>query len=299
MGTTLKARRKLADLYKTGVEVRFGPGPDGKPQGEIGPFEDSGGSPIPASDDQVCVWVQPPSPLQREQALRYAQASRSKALLAAKRDEESDEHLTVMAFLADMSDETLAEYVLVNGNEARRQEAMRDVLGRDEWKDITALTDAMAQFEDDQTPPDDPEYKAVLERETQFSDQISDREHELMDGARDALMMLGRERIEKKALEQRSEIVGTQAFMQEYERQMMFYSVRDMDNQGSCFFESAKECADVPDEVRVKFKEALEPFLNDGAEAKNLPGAADGLEPSVQPSKPETSAASTPEDVSA
>jgi hypothetical protein len=298
MATTLKARRKLSDLYKVGVEVRFGPGPDG-PLAEIGPFMDSDEQPIPASDDQIAVWVQPPSPLQREQALRYAQASRSKALLAAKRDEESDEHLTVMSFLADMSDDTLIEYILVNQRDQRRQEAMRDVLGEDDWKDVLSYQDALNKFEEDGTPTDDPEYTALLELDQKFTDQVAERERSILDASRAALLMLGRAKNEKKALEQRSDIVGSQAFMQEYEQQMLFYSVRDMEDQGSCFFESARECADVPDEVRITLKKALEPFINDGTEAKNLPGAEDGSPLSEPPSKPETSEASTPEKVSA
>src|SRR4051794_12904240 len=82
--TNIQARRKLSDLYKKGVEVRFGPGPDKEPVGKIGPFVDSDGHPIKVLSTEIAMFVQPPSPLQREMALRDAQAARSKALVRAK-----------------------------------------------------------------------------------------------------------------------------------------------------------------------------------------------------------------------
>jgi hypothetical protein len=291
----IKARRKLSDLYKKGVEVRFGPNDAGKVEGNVGPFVDSEGKPVPATDEHVAMWVQPPSPLQREMALRDAQAARARALVRAKRNEDSEEHLTVMAFLADMSDDTLIEYVLVSDQDSRRNDATREILALKEWEDITSYQDAMRQFEE-MTPEeleDNAEYDALMELDSKFADQVSKREAELLDAAREVLQMRGRGAAEAKALEKRAELVGSQAFMREYERQMMFYSVRDVDDTGVLFFESARELAEQEDEVRELLAEALTPFISDGAEAKNSPGVASGSESSELPKKPETSEAST------
>lgn len=300
MATNIKSRRKLSDLYKRGVEVRFGPGEDGNPVGKIGPFEDSDGSSIPLPEDWVAAWVQSPSPLQREQALRDSQAVRARSLVRAKRDEDSEEHLTAMAFLVEMEFETLIDYVLVSEMENRRADATREILADEEWKDLTVYQDAMRQFDDMSEEERDAseEYKAMMRLDDKLATQIHDRERELYDAAYESLKLLGRANVEKKALEKRVEIAASQVFMAEYERQMMFYSIRDIEDHGVLFFESARECAEQEDGIREIFAEALDQFIDDVGEAKNSQRVVSGSESSELPSEPETSEASIPQTVS-
>ena len=289
MARNIKARRKLSDLYKTGVELRFDA--DG---GHIGPFLDDDGKPVEASEDQVAMWVGPPSPLQREMSLREAQAMRARALIRTKREDDSEEQLTSKAFLAEMSRDTLIDYLLITDQEERRTEAIRDVLSRPEWKDITELQDAMRQFDEAKTPDDDPDFAALLERDAAYGNQVSEREMQLTEASREAMALLGREEMEKRGLEKRADLVGSQAFMQEYERQMTYSSVRDIDNHDLLFFDSALDFADADDIIRDTIAEALNSFISDGAEAKNSPGAASSSDSSTPPSEPEISEASTP-----
>src|SRR5438445_1854692 len=285
----IAARRKLSELYVRGVEVRFDA--DG---GHVGPFEDDDGKPVPLSTDQVAVWVQPPSPLQREMAMRDAQAQRARSLLRTLRDSEAEEYLTGTVFVAEMDDATLVDYILLHESEQRRQEAIRDVLDRDEWSDVVAYQDAMRKVEEDGADETDPEYAELLKLDLKYGDQVSKRQAELSDSAHDVLMMLGRERQEKQALDLRKEVVGSQAFMHEYELQMTYYSVRDPKDHAELFFGSAKEWAEQDEEIRATVGEALIQFIGEVGEAKNSPRVAPGSEPSEPPSKPETSAASTP-----
>jgi len=146
--TTIKARRQLSDLFKEGTEVRFGRDPKtNKPYGKVGPFIDSMGNRAACPENEVAVFVRPPDPLQRDMAMREANAKRARALVKAKRDEESEEHLTILAFLADMGDETLVDYVVLGDVAKRRAEAEREVLSLEEWKEMDAYQDAMRQFE--------------------------------------------------------------------------------------------------------------------------------------------------------
>lgn len=302
MATNIKARRKLSDLFKTGVEIRFGMDPEtGKPAGRVGPFLNSRGDRLSLPDDEVAMFIRPPDPLQREMAMREGQAKRARALIKAKRDEDSEEHLTIMAFLADMSDETLIDYVLMADAGERRTEAEREILSLDEWKEMSSYQDAMRQFVD-VDPAElegNEEWEALAALDDKFGDQISKRERELLDAQRDVLRMLDRSQVERQALEKRAELAGSQAFMKEYELQMLFYSVRDVDNNDLLFFESARDFASQPDEVKETINEALLPFISDGTEAKNSSGAAPGSDSSALPSEPETSAPSTPEELSA
>jgi hypothetical protein len=286
----IKARKKLTELFRRGIEIRFDA--DG---GHIGPFKDEDGKDLPATDDQVAMWVQAPSPYQREMAMRDSQGARAKALLRAKRDENSEEYLTSKAFLADMTDETLVEYLLVMDTEERRNEAIRDVLSRDEWSDFPALQDAFRRMEEVGGDPESDEYRDLTEADRRYGKQVSEREAELSDAARVSLGYIGREESERRAVEKRSEVAGSQAFMAEYEKQMMFYAIRDLENTTNLFFDSVEEWNEQPEEIRSVVIEALGQFIGEAAEAKNLPGVASGSDSSVLPSEQETSEASTPE----
>lgn len=296
MARNLQARRKLSELYRKGIEVRFGP--DGY---RIGRQADTGLPPFddPLREDEVAVWVCPPSPLQRDQAMRDAQAAKARALIKAKRDENSEEHLTTLAFLAEMSHETLIDYVLEGERDEREREAMRDVLGEDEWKDITELQDALRQFDESGAAEDDPEWVPVLERDREYGRQVNKRLREITEGARESYRMLSIESLEKRALDKRSELVGAQRFMTEFELRMTYYSVRDIKDRNVLFFDSPHEFSEQDDIIQHGIKEALAIFINDGTEAKNWSGAASGSSASTPPDKPETSAASTPAAVSA
>lgn len=287
----IKARRRLDDLFKTGVEIRFG-GRYGK-KGALAPDKEG---PFPDSprDDEIAMWVQPASPHQRDMALRNANAARARAVVTAKNDEFSEEHLMAMEFITDMSEETLYDYILISETDSRRQDAVREILSEDEWSNITELQDAMRMFEENETPEDDPEYIAVREQEKRLEDQVQKREKELRETAYEVLKMKGVASAQKQAIGRRSEIVASQAFMKEYELQMRYYSVRDYENHGVLFFESARDYAEQSDEVHELVDMALETMITDGNEAKNSLRAESGSDSSDLPSKPATSESSTP-----
>lgn len=165
---------------------------------------------------------------------------------------------------------------------------------------MTSYQDAARQF-GEKTPEElaeDPEWEAFQELDTRFGDQVTERERQMADAERDALMMLlksGRDKVEEQALKRRAEFAGTQAFIAEYERQMQYYSVREMDDPNMLWFANVDDYSTADELVRETIAEALEPFINEGSTAKNSPRAASGSDSSVLPEKPETSESSTPE----
>lgn len=287
----IKARKKLSELFKRGIEVRFDE--DG---GHIGPFLDDTGNPTEATDEQVAMWIQPPSPFQREMALRDAQAARARALLRAKRDEDSEESLTSRAFLAEMTDDTLLEYVLMMDEDERRNIAVREVLAREEWENFEALQDSFRRMEEVGGKPEDEEWADLMEADRRYGAQVTEREEELTEAARETLGYLGKEQLERRALEKRSEIVGSQAFMAEYEKQMVYYAIRDIENNANLFFDSVDEWNEQPDEIRSVVIEALSAFIGEAGEAKNSLGAVSGSDSSTPPNEPEISEPSTPQE---
>lgn len=293
VGRNIKARKKLSQLYRRGVEVRFGPS-----GGRIGPFVDVDGEAIPLAEDEVALWVAAPSPMQREMSMREAQAKRARTLLRAKRETDSEEHLTSKAFLAEMSFETLVDYVLSVQLDDVRNEAIRDVLSREEWSEMTDLQEAMRQFEESGKDKDDPEWADLLQKDVEYGQAVANRQAELLAAQREVLSMLTRDHLETRALERRAELVGSQAFMFEYERWMTYYSVRDIEDRDVLFFEDVDEWSEQEEEIREKVAEALSGFIQDGNDAKNLPRAEPGSEQSDPPSKQETTESSTPGAVS-
>ena len=273
----IAARKKLSALYARGVALRFTPeGPKfADPDVNRGAFPEDD----KAGPDDVEVWIAPPNPHQREMALREGQAARARALLKVKNDPESEEHLTTKAFLADMSFETLVDYMIVNDQQERLNEAMRSVLGEDEWENFPELQDAMRQYDEavaayEETgtgvdPRTDPEFNPLREADARFAKAVDEREHEMREAARESMILVGRDELERRAMERRGEMVGSQAFAIEYEDHMRFYSVREPDNRNALFFENVRALREADDVVRDAIVTALRMFITEGAEAKN------------------------------
>lgn len=294
----IRPRKRLSALYDMGVEIRFTPTGPKVPESGKGLLVDENNKPVPVGPEDVQMWCQPPSPFQKEMAMRDGQAARARALVRVRRDKESEEHLTVMAYLTEMSDETMVDYVLQSTSDQRRDEALRDILALKEWENFEELRDAMRLYDEmseEEVAAHAKEYEALLERDEELGNQVAKREAELRDGEYEAVKLRSREDLEKKAIERRAEIVGHQAFMFEYELQMQYYSCKDFDSHGTLFFESARDLANEAEEVQDTIRTALTEFISDAGEAKNWLGAADGSEPSVQPNAPEISAPSIPE----
>lgn len=303
----IKARRALSDLFKKGTEIRFGPdpeNPDGPTKCELGPFLRDSGERIPPRDDQVVLWVTPADPLQREQALREANAKRAGSIVRAKRDKESEEHLTAMAFLADLSDETLVEYVVIGNEGIHQQEAEREVLARDEWKDMTSYQDAMRQFQgmSEEELERNEEWRTLLDLDERYGEQTRERVLELSAAEREVLRMTvrsDRAAVEKMALSKRAELAASSVFMNQFDRWMVFYAVREFEDTSQQFFEDPDDLARQPQEVKNLISEALLPYISDVGEAKNSPRVVDGSASSEPPSEPATSDRSIPVEQSA
>ena len=263
----IAARKKLSALYARGIAVRFGA--DGarfgtKPNGQ---FEDDD----VLGEEEVELWIAPPNPHHREMAMREAQAARARSLLAIKKqDKDSEEYLTSQAYLADMDLATLIDYLIIATGDQRTQAAIREVLAKDEWENIDELRDAMAQYQDDENAdPSDPQYKALLERDIEYGQQVAEVEKRLTEEERVSLEVLSRDDLEKRALERRGEIAASQAFIYEYERQMKFYSVREPGNHDTLWYSKPQELTEESEVIQAAIEEALRRFLKDGTEAKN------------------------------
>jgi hypothetical protein len=283
--TRIDKRKRLEALFERGDYVRFNADANGIPVV----------NPEPPSEDDMRVWVGPPTPLQREMAVREAQASRARAMLSARGKEGSQDWLTVNGFIQGLSMDALLDYVLDLDDTERVQEARRDVLKEDEWDDFNSLRDSMRQFEEAGSPYDDPEWQGLLERDVAFGDQVTARAAELRAAAREGYSMMPRVEVEKKALDKRIDQTGAAAFMSNYEEWMLFYACRDDEDHSILFFDTVSEMKSQPEMVQEALANRLALFIAESSEAKNSQGAVSGSASSAPSDAAATSEPSTPE----
>lgn len=284
----IKARKRLQALYARGTVVRFNA--DGW---EKGPFEEPLG---PDDEDTVEIYVCAPSPLQREQALREAQAARARASLAAK-DENSDTNEAVMArgWVANLSLDGVIDNALELDEGERRASAEREVLSREEWEDFDALMDAMRQWDEAGNPRTE-EWQPLIERDLEFGRQLREEANRRRADDRESMKMLPRKQLEERVFTKRIELAGTQAFMAKYEEQMLLYACRDPEDHDELFFFDGEELLSQDDLVQEALTTVLAEFIKDPREAKNSQRAESGSEQSEPPVEPEISEASIPEE---
>lgn len=282
---SIQKRRRLDALFDEGGPVRFNKGPDGKPIVDGEP-----------TDDDVVIWVSPPSPLQREMALREAQAARARAMLEARREAESTQYVVARSFLVNLEMDGLIDYVLEIDETERLTRARRDVLAEKEWEDFNALRDAMRQFEEAGSPYDDPEWKPLLDRDAKFGDAVFERSNELRMADREGLALMPREELEKRALDKRIDQAGSSVFMKVYEEWMLYFACRDDEDHSQLFFEDLTDMKSSHEKIQEACSAKLTSMIQDPGEAKNSQAVGSGSTSSEPPSEPETSPVSTPEE---
>lgn len=271
--TNIQKRKRLEALYERGENVTFGP-----------------------EDEQVAIFVGPCSPLQREMAIREAQAQRSRAMLEARTDDTSGQALNARSFISGLNLDELIEYITSLDESDRTSRARRDVLALKEWEDFNSLRDSMRQFEEAGSPVDDPEWAPLMKRDAQFGDQVLERIEVIREGDIEGLKLMPRDVLEKRAFEKRVEQAGSNVFMKVYEDYMLFYSCRDDEEHSELFFDSVEDLRSMPEEVQDSLETTLAKFITEAAEAKNSPPVVSGSTSSDQSNEPETSPSSTPED---
>lgn len=306
--TNIEKRRRLSELYVKGREVRFNeqgvvdsPVSNGKHQtlAQWGAAHEGEDAPeyLWPSDDDIVIWVQPPDPLQREEAVRSSQAARARAMLAAK-DLDAEEGAGAEQFVSDLSDEQCIEYLLQYESRDLRSRAIQEVLEEGEWEDFTALQDSMREWEEEGFP-DGPEWDALIKRDREYGEQVRTRIQDMLNDLRESLKGLNAAELRKRSKKKYTDSLGNQAFMQKYEVQMLFRACRDDEDRRELFFENDEELLRQPEFVQIALADALAEFIKEPGEAKNSRRVVPGSPQLVPPVELETSEASTPEEQTA
>lgn len=291
MGTNIARRRRLSDLYTKGALVRFNETGHAVIEGEtiIDQSDDWSGG-----DDDVTVWVTPPNPLQREQAMRDSQAHRAMMTLSARKDD-TPEGMAVRANVEELTLDELIDYLVGMGENDRQREAMREVASEDEWADLSELQDAIRLWEEAGSP-DDSKWADLMARDLEYGEQVQKVADRLREAAAEGLRMVPRSELDDRAVRKRVEQVGSREFMRFYEREMLFYGCRDPEKRSELWFESSAEVGEQDEYVQDTLTKVLSVFITEAGEAKNSRRAARGSQQSAPPAEPATSEVSTPEE---
>lgn len=278
-------RRRLGDLYVRGKMLE----------------------PNDGTGEPVKVWMAKLNEIDRETAMRRANAVKARYMIEAD-NEDSETFIATYAEVRAIDDrDDLVAYIITEDlTKARRRiEAQRatdeESWGKedylqglvDAWTGVDGESGLAAVFAED---PEDPEAIRVEKELARFEDEVrvamgAEVERLTKDWADVSLDDL-RRKVAHKLLEVRA---GEQ-FAREFRRQQMFFALRDPVNRHQRYFERVAEVDDLDDDLREYLTEQYDGMVVEGAEGKGSPpvptsSTSSESSESTLPSGPETAAA--------
>lgn len=278
-------RRRLNDLYARGVEVTLDDG----------------------TDQPVTIWLQKLSPIDRDTALRRGNAAQARFMIEAD-DESSETFQAMYANIREMGEDrdSLVGFLIAE-DLTKYRESVASERGMDEetWAKEGYLQGLMdAWLGDDDNPglaavqaedPEDPEAKRVMGEITRFENEIQ----ELVTAERERLVKdwvdVPDDAIWRKSTHKMLELRGHERFNTEYERQVLFFAVRDPEAHAQRYFSTVSEVDDLDETVHAVLQQRYANLIVGPMEGKSLPASQDSSNSSGPSPEVEVSAASGPE----
>ena len=231
-------RRRLSDLYVRGRDVTLNDG----------------------AGDSVTVWLQKLNGVERESCLRRANAAKARFMIDAD-DESSDTFHATYAQVREMQDREATVGLVISEDLAKYRQRIEAELSSDEdtWGKegyLQGLIDAW--IGDDDHPglaatqaedPDDPEVKRVLTEIERFENEVNGRIASHADSLRKDWVDIPDEPLWRRAAHRVLELRGTDVFNREFERQQIFYAVREPDDRAKRYFGTLQELDDLDEKV--------------------------------------------------
>lgn len=259
-------RRRLEDLYVRGRELSVDDG----------------------SGDPVTVWLQKMNPLEHEKAIRKAGAAKAQVLLA-QRDHQSEEWQEALTDVSELGGrDVLIEQVIQEEVAKLRESKEAELSFEDEWKKegyLEGLREAwqsgldMKYAED----PEDPEARRVFLELKRFTDQLDEQLADEIDALRRDYDDMPLEQLQDKVVDRVLDMRAGLAWLKEYRRCEVFFSVRDPDDHDKYYFSSRDEVDRLSAEVFRILANAYEELAVPPLEGKDSGKTPDSLPSSEQP----------------
>lgn len=277
---TAKRRRRLGDLYVRGKEVSVDDG----------------------EGDSVTVWIQKLNELDRDTLIRRANAAKARYRLEADR-EEGELYLATLTSIRDFVDREGMIAIIIAEDSAKTRQRIEAQMTHDKegWgKDnkIQDLIDAWtgdgdskglaAMYAEDENDPEAVRVKGELEAfETDLDNVVREEllqlEKEWADASEaDVIRAAAKEVLKRRADEE---------FMREWQRQQIFYCIREPDDHQARYFGTLPEVDDLHDKVREVLNKECNALFVDPGEGKDSPATP---APSISSEPPVTADPSTP-----
>lgn len=266
-------RRRLSDLYVVGRPVEVGKD----------------------TPEPVEIWLQKINPVQNDEALRRANAARTKAKTFGK-DKDSDEYLDALASVEDFaSREILVELAIAEELRQRRSRIEAEVAAEDEWATdeyLQGIVDAWEgtdgviglkeRWAEDHDDPEAARVKGEIDRFDEKVKELVEAEHESLkrdfDATPDDVIL---DRAVQRVLEQRA----TSAFIFEYENWQLYFAIRDPENHKDLYFETVEEVKALEEQTKEEILAHYRELAVEVTEGKDSPGTP-GSSPSLDQPEP-------------
>lgn len=254
-------KRRLGDLYVVGMEVEV---------------NDTTGQ------EPIVVWVQKLNPVESDTALRRGNAARA-SYLAFRKLSESEEYRAALSDVTDFaSRNTLIDMVARDELIVRRMRVEAELGSEEEWsKDdyLQGLSDAWEGTPEAPglkerlvTEPEDPEAQRVLEEMKRFRDQVDKRMEREREEVRADYANRDEDWLIEQAVQKVIENRAMSRFMEVFEAEQLFFSVREATDHKRRYFEDRVEVETLAPKVRRYLLDRLQSISVDRSEGKDLAG---------------------------
>ncbi|QBQ74874.1 hypothetical protein [Caudovirales GX15bay] len=276
-------RRRLGDLYVRGQMLE----------------------PNDGNGDPVKVWMAKLNDIDRETAVRRANAVRARFLIDAD-DEDSETFMAAYGEVrkienrADLVDFVVAEDVLRARNRIEAEFSTdEDTWGKDDY--LQGLLDAWVGDEGNvglsqvlAEDPEDAEAQRVDGELKRYEKQVQSAMEAEISRLKKDWEEVPDETLRRKAAHRLLELNASDQFLREFKRQQLFFSLRDPVQRQIRYFEKVSEVDDLEDELRDFLQDQYNALIVPSAEGKDSPLPQPASNSSDQ-SATETSPPSGPE----
>ncbi len=243
-------------------------------------------------ENTIELWLERPSTIQQDDAMNKAKAKRAR-LMAAYRDEDSDEHVALEGELLGMSKDAIIEELIILEEENFKRQAVSEVLygpeGSDwgeygvDYIDLLDATQSRLQeireFNDGLSEEDehlairidkDEEVKRLETQARKFQDESDDRKKVLIEKEKGRLGLTELVKLVDDLRKARIDLEGQLVWFQEYRLRMLYYSVRYPKKRTSRYFDNMDQLTSLPAWVQQQILSDYDTFDAGGEDVKKL-----------------------------
>lgn len=265
----MATKRRLTDMYRVQKSITFDDG-----QG-----------------DPVTVIVRKLNPIDHQNALRYANAARSRAS-ALKNHPDDDEYQSQWSSLLDYDRDNLTTYLREDFRINRSPVLEAELADDEEWKKDSYLDGLQHAWEDGlketyAADPEDTEAKRVLSELERFTDTLDEIVQAAVDAFEDDLDKKDIEDLRRQVFDKLMDSQASISWLTEYRRCEIAFATRTEDGKEK-YFKHRDEVSELPIEIFQALQEAYRELSVEVSEGKGLLVTEDSSLSSEQPELQET-----------